>query len=78
MHRTSKKDTFRFVPSLLLISLISLVITPRSYGQVIANPNQIVGTIEFTNTNPQILDLLEPAPGDDEGFRTVFLVANSL
>ena len=30
-------------------------------AQVVTNPNQIVGTVGFTNTNPAVLDLLNVA-----------------
>ena len=45
-------------------------------GQVILHPNQLSGAIRFTNSNPAILDLLNP-PGD-EGMSNVVVLASSL
>ena len=47
-----------------------------SRGQVILNPNDLGGTIHFTNTNPTILSLLKP-PGN-KGMSNVFVSASSL
>lgn len=46
-----------------------------SRAQVILNPNTLTGTVRFTNSNPAILDLLNP-PGN-EGMSNLYLLANS-
>ena len=60
-----------------IVALITLSVTANSFGQAILNPNQIKGVIEFTNTNPTILEILS-LTGKDEGFKYAYVWANSI
>ena len=60
-----------------IVALITLSVTANSFGQALLNPNQIKGVIEFTNTNPAILEILSRS-GGDEGFKYAYLWANSI
>ena len=51
---------------LLFVSLW-LASAAALWGQAISDPNQIVGTIEFTNTNPDILEILNRTDGAPPG-----------
>ena len=70
----------RMKPNLLSFAALSLLCsvagTASLNGQVILNPNQISGTVRFSNANAAILDLLQP-PGN-EGMSNVVVVANSI
>lgn len=63
---------FQFVLALACFGIV----THSTRAQVILNPNTIQGTVRFANTNPAILDLLNP-PGD-EGMNYVYSYASSL
>ena len=60
-----------------IIILITLSVAVNSFGQALLNPNQIKGVIEFTNTNPAILEILSRS-GGNEGFRRAYIYANSI
>lgn len=60
-----------------LLAMVALA--PVSQGQVIANPNQIVGDYQFTNTDPTILSLLAGTEnGILRGLHEAQIVADSL
>ncbi|MDC0358127.1 HYR domain-containing protein [Oligoflexia bacterium] len=61
----------------LLILIVLVLIGVNAFAQAVLNPNQISGVIEFTNTNPEILQILSPE-GDDEGFKYSYIRANSV
>ena len=67
-------------PTLLSFAALSLLCsiagTVSLNGQVILNPNQISGTVRFSNANAAILNLLK-APGN-EGMSNVVVLANSI
>ena len=56
--------------------LCSVAGTASLHGQVILNPNQISGTLRFSNANAAILNLLK-SPGN-EGMSNVVVLANSV
>ena len=70
------KGVYRILLS-VTIALITLSVGVNSFGQALLNPNQIKGVIEFTNTNPAILEILSRS-GGDEGFRSAYIYANSI
>ena len=60
-----------------LFLLLTLLVAIGVHGQAVSNPNQIVGTIEFTNTDPVILGILN-SPGGNQGFHLVRVTARSV
>ncbi len=68
--------------SIALLLLLSSLGPTVARGQAVSHPNQIVGTIEFTNTNPEILALLntptDVPSGADEGFYFAEIWATSI
>ena len=59
---------------LLALGLAASLVTGRA--QVILHPNIVSGNVRFSNSNPAILDLLNP-PGD-EGMSNLLVTASSL
>ncbi len=52
----------------LATAAITLIFAASLHGQATSNPGHLVGTIRLTNTAADVLDVLTPPPGADEGF----------
>jgi hypothetical protein len=73
LNKCRKPSILSFTALTLLCSVAGTV---SLNGQVILNPNQISGTLRFSNANAAILNLLK-APGN-EGMSNVVVLANSI
>jgi hypothetical protein len=61
----------------MLCFLLLFAMGTQAFGEAVLTPNQITGVIEFTNKNPEILDLLSPS-GGDQGFTRGHVWADSI
>ena len=62
---------------LAAVAAATLALAVSAWGQVIVHPNQITGTIGFSNTTPAMLDLLQDPPGQALGLRRLLASAVS-
>ena len=62
-------------------AFIVLISALPSWGQIVAHPNQINGILRFSNSNPEILEILnkptDTPPGLDEGLKSANVKATS-
>lgn len=72
--RSSGSDRSKIYDLVFTLGLLALAMALPTglFAQAVSNPNQIVGTVEVTNTNPDLLDYLA-----DNGLRSGSVYANS-
>ena len=64
--------------AICILALLSvLAIASKVHAQAVLNPNQISGTVQFTNQNPEILDILSPT-GLNQGLTAAYISAVSI